>query len=41
VYQKYSYNKLKKLMEKIKEDEDLSATLKKHSYFKICGIVKL
>jgi len=28
-------------MEKIKEDEDLSATLKKHSYFKICGIVKL
>jgi hypothetical protein len=28
-------------MGKNKEDKDLLTTLKKHSYFKICGILKL
>ncbi len=39
-YQEDSYNKTH-LMGKNKEDKKLLATLKKHSYLKICGILKL
>jgi len=39
-YQKDLYNN-KNLMGGKKKDKDLLTTLKKHSYPKICGIVKL
>jgi hypothetical protein len=39
-YQKDSYNK-SHFMGKNKEDKNILTRLKKHSYFKICGIVKL
>jgi hypothetical protein len=39
-YQKVSYNKTH-LMGKKKKDINLLSTLKKHSYLKICGILKL
>jgi hypothetical protein len=39
-YQKDSYNK-SNLMAKKLDDKDLLTTLKKHSYLKVCGIVKL
>jgi hypothetical protein len=39
-YQKDSYNKII-FIEKIIDDEKILATLKKNSYFKKCGILKL
>jgi hypothetical protein len=39
-YQKDSYNK-RIFIEKNIDDNNILATLKKHSYFFICGILKL